>query len=463
MIVLSQLKNLTHLFFKADENNRGRERWRRVGLTGMTAMLAQGLAIAIGFISVPLTLGYLGNERYGIWLTINSLLQWLYIGNLGMGGNALINALSEANGKDDKKTAQELVATAFWSLTLIAIFLLIIFSLLFSFIPWTSVFNVTENVSVSELNTAVFLSFFCFVFMFPVSLVEAVYYGYQEGFISNVWNLIASVFSLIALIIVTQFQGGLPLLVVALFGIRIFVSIVNAVYLFFIRHPWLVPKFQFTTRDSFKRLIGLGATYLVAQLSSICMIQSQPMMITQIMGPNHVGLFNVTQRLISLPTFLLKLLVNPFMPAYGEAKARNDWAWIKRTLRRTLFFSLLVIVFVVIPLSLFSKWLMNLWVGDKLIPSDGLIVFFALYVATDCLAVPLSVMLFGLEKVKGQANIATLNAILLIALGIPFTYKWGLTGLAFAMLAAFFSMNLIGQIIHAFSTFRNTSQNETNG
>jgi hypothetical protein len=39
----------------------------------------------MGFVSVPLTVHYLGAERYGVWLTISSLLLWVVRGTTLLG------------------------------------------------------------------------------------------------------------------------------------------------------------------------------------------------------------------------------------------------------------------------------------------------------------------------------------------------------------------------------------------
>src|SRR5262245_40438270 len=59
----------------------GLERYRRVGITASSLLLAKALAIVIAFVSVPLTVNFLGVERYGVWLTMNSLVAWLALTN----------------------------------------------------------------------------------------------------------------------------------------------------------------------------------------------------------------------------------------------------------------------------------------------------------------------------------------------------------------------------------------------
>ena len=456
MSIANSLNSIRILFSK-DNQSRGVERIKRAGLTGMSSMMAQGITIAAGFISVRLTVKYLGIEQYGIWLAINSLLQWLYVSNLGLSGNALINKLSEANGKDDKKLAQELVSTAFWTLGGIAIIFFILFAICLPFINWQSVFNTTQ-ISENELKWAVAYAFICFVMMFPMSMVDAVYGSYQEGYIGNIWNIAGSIFSLVALIIVTRMQGGLPLLVASLFGVKLLFSFFNAGYLFFIRHPWLKPSPKAFTKTSFHGLMGLGWKYLVAQLSGIGMFQSQPMIITQIVGPESVGVFGIAQRLLSLPMMVVSMFCNPFMATYGEAKARGDWDWIRINLKRTLLISTIGSIAMVLPLCFFAQIIIAWWVGAEMVPSTGLVWVFGLYVVVACIVTPASVMLYGVERVGGQATIAFLNAVLNVILGIALARGFGIFGVALAMTIALGFVNSIGQFIEIKRVLRDSTK-----
>jgi hypothetical protein len=48
--------------FTQSSANRGRERYRRAGVTASTSYIAKGLTLLMGFVSVPLTVDYLGAE-----------------------------------------------------------------------------------------------------------------------------------------------------------------------------------------------------------------------------------------------------------------------------------------------------------------------------------------------------------------------------------------------------------------
>ena len=434
--------------------SRGRDRLWRAGITGITSAFSKGLAIATGLISVPLTVSYLGQDRYGIWLTINSLLNWLAVSNLGLGGNALINGLSEASGKEDWERAKELVATAFWSLSGIAILLLLVYLVVFPFVSWQVVFNASDTLPASELHWAISLSFICFVLLFPINITDAVYASFQKGYIGNAWGIVGNLASLVALIIVTRIKGGLPLLVVALFGVRIIISLANLWYLFSYQYPQLRPAPKAVTRRSLSQLSALGIRYLVAQLAGIGMFQSQPMIISHILGPAQVGVFNIAQRLLTLPLNIIQMFAFPLTSAYGEANARRDRHWMRHTLKISTIAAIVGAFCLTVPLILWAGNIVRRLVGEKMVPERGLVLTLSLYGIVAAAVTPASVMLYGLGRAGKQAIYTCINSLLTVGLGVWLTKTHGLSGTAAAMLIALTLVNPIGQFIEIRTVYK---------
>ena len=54
---------------------RAKERHRRAALTGAVAVLAKIVAVSTSLITIPATLLYLGTERFGLRMTISSILS----------------------------------------------------------------------------------------------------------------------------------------------------------------------------------------------------------------------------------------------------------------------------------------------------------------------------------------------------------------------------------------------------
>jgi len=102
-----------------------RERRSRGVFQGTASGLAgRVLAIIVSVISVPLTIGYLGSERYGAWVTIASVLTFLSITDFGLAAS-LTNALAKAQAENAPDAGRRYVSSAFLMLSSIAVVILI--------------------------------------------------------------------------------------------------------------------------------------------------------------------------------------------------------------------------------------------------------------------------------------------------------------------------------------------------
>src|SRR5579862_3019396 len=90
--------------------DHSRERYRLAGLGMLTAATSKAVSIAASLITVRLTFRYLGAERYGMWVTITSIVMMLNFADLGV-NNGLINAIASAYGRNDREAARRASAS----------------------------------------------------------------------------------------------------------------------------------------------------------------------------------------------------------------------------------------------------------------------------------------------------------------------------------------------------------------
>src|SRR5665213_1712460 len=104
---------------------KSHERYRRILLTGGSTAIVKVFSAVINLITVPLTVNYLGAERYGLWMAISSVLALMSFADLGL-GNGLLNAVSKANGRNNIEEAQTAVSSTFFILLGISLILSLI-------------------------------------------------------------------------------------------------------------------------------------------------------------------------------------------------------------------------------------------------------------------------------------------------------------------------------------------------
>ena len=62
-----------------DYLNSGSARSIKAKKNVIQMFVIRGFSILIGFVLLPVTIGYVNSETYGIWLTISSMVAWMII------------------------------------------------------------------------------------------------------------------------------------------------------------------------------------------------------------------------------------------------------------------------------------------------------------------------------------------------------------------------------------------------
>lgn len=109
--VFSQIASvLRHSPGKQDTaQDRSHERYRLAALYGSAVLLAKIVSVVTSLITVRLAIRYLGSERYGMWLTISSIVLMLGSADLGM-SSGLVNIVADALGREDTAGARKAAA-----------------------------------------------------------------------------------------------------------------------------------------------------------------------------------------------------------------------------------------------------------------------------------------------------------------------------------------------------------------
>ncbi len=434
------LKGLLRLrpFDTATEEGRSRERYRRAALTTLSSVLSRAVTVVASLITVRLTVLYLGTERYGLWMTITSVVSMLVFADLGM-GNGLVNAISDAHGRDDDEAAHRYMSSAFFMLLGIAILLFGVFALIYPFISWPRIFNVSSPVAVREAGPAMVVFIVCFLLNLPLDVVQRLQTGYQEGFATNTWRAVGSVLGVANLIAAMHFGCGLPMLILAILGGQLIGVAGNWVHEFGWTHRRLYPQWSYFQSAAARKILGIGMWFFLGQVSAVFMIPLDNIVIAQILGPEAVTQYSVPMRIFILITTISAMVVYPLWPAYGEALSRGDFHWVKRTFDRSLFYNLAVFAPLGVVVAALGKPLVHLWVGPEVQPTYPLLFGMAVWTVCGVAANAINSCLSGINEVKFQAVVALGMAVLNIVLKILMARDFGLSGVIWAAVIAYSS------------------------
>ena len=407
-----------------------RERYRRAALTSITSIIAKGIGILTGLISVPLTLNYLGTERYGLWMTINSVVIMLAFADFGL-GNGLVNAVSQAHGKDDRDALKKAVSSVFFMLLGSATICCGIFTVVYQFVPWPRIFNATSAQAIQESGPAVAVFFGCFALNLPLGIVQRIQLGYQEGFINNCWQITGNLLGLVAVVVAILLQAGLPWLVVALSGVPTLVTAVNWAFHFLYRRPWLLPRWSLFDWQVGKQLLGSGFIFMLLLIVNVLGTSADNIIIAQYMGASAVATYAVVQRLFSL-TFLVQYCTSPLWPAFSEAFARSDFNWARRTFIHLQTLTVWMTVLICLPFLLFGQAIIKIWVGPLVIPSLSLLAGYTLYRLIAGVAEAAMPIMYTQLFIRRLLLVNAIAGIVTFILKLFFVQVWQVAGIAWA-------------------------------
>jgi O-antigen/teichoic acid export membrane protein len=400
----------------------------------MASVVAKAIALMTGLISVPLTFRYLGAERYGIWMVLVSIIAAMGFADLGI-GNGLMNVISQAYGKDDRPLAKEYVTSALALMLCIAAFLAIAGAVGYPLLPWLRLFNVKSEAVAAEGAKAFLVLYGSFVVSIPLGVIMRAQAGLQKGYASQMVNAAGSVLSLGAMLVVIWLRGSLAWLVFASVFAGIVANMFNG-WLLFWQHPWLTPSWHAYRGRSANKIFKLGLMFFVMQCAFAVAFSSDNIVIAQVLGAAAVAAYAVPQKLFSTVSMLVTLGILPLWPAYGEALARGDVAWMRKTFLNSLWLALAITISLGTLLAIAGPWILRVAVGKSLQAPMPLLVTLAVWGVVAAVSGVTSMLLNGAGVMKGQTIAAVIASLSNLALSIFFTRRLGVMGVCLGSILA---------------------------
>lgn len=417
------------------ESGRAHERRRRVLLSALAAACAKGISLLSLMLTVPMTLGYLGVERYGLWMAMSGLLLVVGFADLGL-GFGLVNTLARAEGLGDSRYARRAVSSAFFMLAAIAAALALFLLLAWHVLPWGAFFNARSAATGAEAGSAMAVLLTCFLVGLPLSVVNHGFAGIQEGYRLSLYQGLGSLLTLVSIVTAVKLHAGLPWLVLASSGAPLLAGSLGGWDLFYRRRSDLRPSFEHASFQGTLEIARLGGLFFVIQVAGAISFQSDGLVLARILGPESVATYTVTQKLFLQVPFVLGYFLTPLWPAYAEAVARRDLAWVKRTLRLSVAAGFAVNLPAAVVLFFSARWILGRWVGSAIDPPTLLLASLAVWVGLNSLNGPLGMFFNGAGALRYQALTCVPMAAANLILSIYLTRKIGMAGVVLGSIIA---------------------------
>jgi len=339
--------------------------------------LSRIVMMLVPFLTIPITIDYLGSERFGVWMAATSFIAIISLAEGGL-ANAMVTATSQAMAKNDSVRVQDLAGSAFAVVVPVSITISLVGWWVIPMVPWVEVLGVSSPIAAREAAPIVMVIVCSTALGFIVNVGIKLRAGLKQIPQTSAWDALATVCAIPCLLLAMELKLGTPWLVASM--ILLPTTIKGAgVLLFFATNSRFRPRFESASPKEALSFIKSGGVFFVVAATNAVAISSDQLLIAYLESAEAVSAYAIVQRLFTLPYVLANFIFAAQWPIFAEASARGDINYIRTAFERTFFLIVVLSFFLSVSLYFFLEPLLRLWIGDSIKLSYGLAEAMALY------------------------------------------------------------------------------------
>lgn len=380
------------------------------------SFVIKGISILINLALIPITIDYLNPTKYGVWLTISSMMAWIYFFDIGL-GHGLRNKLSEAMARNEIDKAKAYVSTAYISIACLSSFVFLLFFIVNYFIDWNKLLNVPVDAN-DNLKSIALIVFSMFSIQFVLQLINSIFYSNQTSAKVSLNNMLSNLFVLASILILIKLTNGSLLYIAIIFSIiPVIVLLTVNIYHFKTRFKAFAPSFKSFDFSVLKDVLNIGLKFFFIQISIMVFFEFSNLLISRFFGPAEVTPYNIAYRYFGMISMVFGILIAPYWSASTEAYVKNDIPWIRKSIRR-MYITWLWVAGLGIIMLVFADFVYLLWIKGKVKIDFKISLFLMLYNISICFANIHIVILNGIGKI----NIQMIFNLIAMVFFIPISY-----------------------------------------
>ena len=407
----------------------------RAVTTSWVAVLANA---AVGWLLTPYVLHHIGDEAFGLWVLVVSLVGYYGLLDAGV-RSSILRYLSRHRALGNQESAKEVVATAFFYY--LGACVLVILATYLSVNPASRFFAVHDQV-LGDFKSLFWLAGVVQGFTLPLAVFSASLEAagrYDQVYVIRVGSLAIRV---VAVILVVRAGGGL-------FGVGAAV-LLSQLLAYIIQVPLAIRANQglslrpkWVRKRVFQNMLGYGSISLTVAIGERLRSSIYPVLIARFLTPVSVTFFSLPVKILSLPTEGIGTMTEIVNPMSSELEARNDFAKLRELILLSVQTAFLLLAPMAAFLFTFGRELLTLWVGNSYASSYSLLVLLTLGTGTAATQCCVQSMLFGIERHKQLIWYRFVEGLSIALLGSAALRIAGLEGFAAVIAVTLLCTSLI--------------------
>lgn len=404
-------------------------------------MIIKVLAMAIDFAKVPVLLTFLDASHYGVYITIASIVHWTHQFDFGL-GSGLRYKLTEAISKKDEVRGKQLVSTAYLSMSVIMLGVLLICTPIILNLNWSNILN-CDFIGLPELVLCVCMVLAVFVVQFVLELISVVLQADQKAAVSNIFKPLANLLTIITVLIMRQYaHNSLVLACLAMTVPIVVVLFLANTILFARRYKRIAPSFKDFRKERIRDIYSLGLKYFAGQFSALVVFSTASFLLSHYVNPMEAAVYNTAWTYFGVLVMFNSMVLTPLVAAVTDAYVKGEETWIKNIYKKIRLYSWFLTIASLVLLAV-SQMAFHLWVGDKIIVPWSLSFIMTAYFICNIWVTPFNNFLAGVGKMNVSVIISFIKIALFFPVAIALIKLWASFGLIVAILVVNTLPNMI--------------------
>ena len=438
------------------------DRIRRLEGRALTILKASAGAVGAklvttftALVTVPVTLGHLGKERYGLWLAISGVMAMMSFADFGL-GSGLVNSIVAARGAGDEQAVRRSVSNTFFMLLFVSALLIAATLVLVPFLPWASLLKFRSDTARAEVVPALLILGVGALVDVPLSIVSRIQVAYEEAARSAAWAVANTLTQLAAVLLAVRFTHGLPALVACYMTASVATVGSAFAYEVLVRRPELRPDLRLYDRDFVFGLVRRGGLFFTYQMAVNVTIWTDYMIVGNILGVQANARYGVAFRLFSVG-MLAAYASRGVWPVFASAVATGDFAWARRSFRKLLRLAGVCGLAAGVLIALCAPFLAHHWVGKDIDFEPSLLGAFVAWLVVFNLVEAITPVAMGDAFVRPHVLAYVVASVAAIAFRVLLVERIGLSGVVWGASLAFALMYVVPMAAHVYRRLGRTA------
>lgn len=423
-------------------------RYRAAAATAAANVLGRPINMLLSMAAVALAVRSIGQEAYGVMVMCITATAWLGSLDCGLSSSSINRVVAARTGEGDVGV-RRVVSTAFYFLLGVGLLAAAVVCGAAWYTGLPAFLNKGDALPGWQVQACMTAFGIYAMFWFPLQIFERASVGFQEGWLTVIGQVTGNVVGLALLAAAVVTTPDLPKAAGAWVAGTLVGLVIVAIAALARHGKTFTPSWRFASTTELSALLGAGSWFILIGLAGQVGLQSDPLiagMAANALGAGHgatvAAELAIPMRLFNLINAFAILAINPLWPAYAEAAAKGDTAWLLNTLWRSTLIAGTVSLMAVIPCVIFGDHILRLWVGEGVTVSTPLLIACAAWTVMMTIGQSLNVFLNGLGFLRYQFGLNLLFLCLVLPAKVLGLVRFGATGLV-AVTAAVFAFTQI--------------------